>query len=227
MMIDALVLVSAYLVGSIPFGFLLVRTARGLDVRDYGSHNTGAINVFRVGGPLLGLVTLLLDTGKAIVAVLVSHILIPNAWIVALACFLVMLGHAYSVWFYMLERRFSEGKSVASGLGVLIGLASVGETPWQVAVIPVGVWLIGLIGPRLIAGRWSPISPATMAATISIPLAGWIFGVASTYMTLLGAMAALILVRHKNNILRLIAGTEPRLGQRTTASRTPEEVTAS
>jgi len=227
MMIDALVLVSAYLVGSIPFGFLLVRTARGLDVRDYGSHNTGAINVFRVGGPLLGLVTLLLDIGKAIIVVLVSHILIPNAWIVALACFLVMLGHAYSVWFCLLEQRFSEGKSVASGLGILIGLASLGQVPWQVAVIPVGIWLIGLIGPRLIAGRWSPISPATMAATISIPLAGWIFGVAPVYLTLLAAMAALILVRHKNNILRLIAGTEPRLGQRTAASRTPEEVTVS
>ena len=203
--------------GSIPFGFLLVRVARGIDVRDYGSHNTGAINVFRTGGPLLGFMTLVLDAGKAVVVVLISHALVPNPWIVVSACFLVMLGHAFSIWIFLFERRFSEGKCVASGLGVLIGLASVGELPWQVALVPVGIWLIVLAGPRLITGRWSFISPATMTATVSIPLSGWIFRAAPTYLTLLVAMAALILVRHKNNILRLISGTEPRLGQRLSA----------
>lgn len=204
----------AYLVGSIPSGYLLVRATRGLDVRDYGSHNVGATNVIRVGGVWLGLGTLLADLGKALGLVLLAAAVAPSPGIVAAAAFLALVGHAYSAWFWLRERRFSEGKSVASGLGGLIGLAVLGAWPWWVAAVPVGVWGIGLIGPRLVTGRWFWISPATMAATLSVPLTVWAAHPAAPYLALSAALAGLILVRHKNNIRRLRAGTEPRLGER-------------
>jgi len=209
----ALVLLG-YLAGSIPFGYLFVRAMRGLDVRDYGSHNVGAINVIRVGGAWLGILTLLADVGKALGVVLLAAAVGPSAWTVASAAFAVVVGHAYSLWLLLRERRFSEGKSVACALGLLTGLACVGGLPWLAVVAPVGVWAAGLLGPRLITGRWWRISPVTMAATICIPLAVWASDPAPAYLALAVAMCALILVRHKNNIRRLRAGTEPRLGER-------------
>lgn len=203
--------VAAYVVGSIPSGYLLVRAFRKLDVRDYGSQNVGAINVFRVGGPGLGLLTLLADAGKALMVVLIAAAIAPSAGTIASAAFLVMVGHAYSAWFLLTERRFSEGKSVACCLGCLIGLAWVGAS--YMPLVPVGVWAAGLLGPRVLTGRWCCISPATMAAAISVPLAVSAARPATPYMILAVAMAALVLVRHKNNIRRLLAGTEPRLGQ--------------
>ena len=209
----ALVLL-AYVVGSIPTGYLLVRAVRGLDVRDHGSHNVGAINVIRVGGAGLGLLTLFADLGKALGIVLLAAAVSPSPWVVASAALGVMVGHAYSGWFLLRERRFSEGKSVACALGVLIGLACVGALPWVVAAAPVGVWGAGLLGPRLLTGRWWRISPVTMTATICIPLAAWAAHPHLAYLALSVAMSALILVRHENNIKRLRAGTEPRLGER-------------
>jgi glycerol-3-phosphate acyltransferase PlsY len=207
-------LLAAYLIGSIPSGYLLVRALRGLDVRNYGSHNVGAINVFRVGGVWLGVLTLLADAGKALGVVLLAAALAPTAWAVAGAALLVMIGHAYSAWLFLWERRFSEGKSVASGLGVLAGLGCIGALPWHVMGVPVVVWMSGLLGPRLLAGRWAQISLATMSATVSVPVSVSAAHVPMPYLALSGAMAALILVRHKNNIRRLRAGTEPRLGDR-------------
>ena len=183
-------------------------------MRDYGSHNVGAINVFRVGGRWLGLLTLLCDVGKALGIVLLAAAVAASPWAVAAAAFMVMVGHAYSAWFFVRERRFSEGKSVACALGVLVGAIYIGALPWQVAAAVVGVWLTGLVGPRLLTGRWSYISLATMSATVSIPVAVWLARPPSAYLALSMAMAALILVRHTNNIKRLRAGSEPRLGER-------------
>lgn len=214
MLTSVALVVLAYLVGSIPTGYLLVRAVRRQDVRDYGSHNVGAINVIRVGGAGLGLLTLLADMGKALGVVLLAAAVSPSAWAIASAAFAVVVGHAYSAWFLLRERRFSEGKSVACALGVLIGLACVGALPWVVAVAPVGVWAAGLLGPRLITGRWWRISPVTMTATVCIPFVVWASHPDPAYLALAVAMSALILVRHENNIRRLCAGTEPRLGQR-------------
>ncbi|MCK4323192.1 MAG: glycerol-3-phosphate acyltransferase [Armatimonadetes bacterium] len=212
----------AYLVGSIPSGYLLVRATCRLDVRDYGSHNVGAINVVRVGGLWLGLVTLLADIGKALGIVLLTAAVTPSVWTVASAAFLVMTGHAYSAWFLVQERRFSEGKSVACALGVLLGLVILGALPWWVVVAPVAVWVTGLLGPRLLTGRWFCISPATMAAAVAIPLAVWAAHPATAYLSLSVGMAVLILLRHPNNIRRLLAGTEPRLGDRVPLSATAD-----
>jgi glycerol-3-phosphate acyltransferase PlsY len=209
----ALVLL-AYLAGSIPSGYLLVRATRSLDVRNYGSHSVGAINVVRVGGIWLGLVTLLADVGKAFGIVLVAARIGPSPGAVAAAGLLVMVGHAYAPWFLLRERRFSGGKSVACGLGVLLALAHVGVLPWRLALAPLAVWICGLAAPRLVTGRWCWISPATMLASACVPLAVWAAHPQRDYVVLSVGMAALILVKHKDNIRRLRAGTEPRLGER-------------
>jgi acyl-phosphate glycerol 3-phosphate acyltransferase len=213
-MMTAGVLVLAYLVGSIPFGYLLVRVVKGLDVREYGSQSIGATNVARVGGVWLGLATLAADVGKATGTVLVAHRVGMSAAVVAAAAFLVMVGHAYSLWFVLCHGRFAEGKSVACALGVMIGLARIGVLPWQVALAPLALWAVGLLAPRVLTGRWYWISPVTMVASACIPAAVWAAHPPRPYLILSAAMAALILVRHRNNIRRLIAGTEPRLGER-------------
>jgi glycerol-3-phosphate acyltransferase PlsY len=214
MLIPALLCLLAYLVGSIPSGYLLVRSLRKVDVRRYGSRSIGAINVCRVGGIWLGVATLLADAGKALGIVLLAGALELSPWMIAAVGLLVMIGHAYSLWLFVAEGRFSEGKSVACGLGVLIGLSLLGAIPWYVAVGPVGVWLFGLMAPRVLTGRWSCISPATMAATISLPLAALLVQAGAAYLSLSAAMALLILIRHRNNLRRLLAGTEPSLGDR-------------
>jgi len=213
-MVTVGVLVAAYLVGSVPFGYLLLRAARGLDVRAYGSHNMGAINVARVGGVWLGLATLVADVGKAMGTVFVTRRLGMSATVVAAAALLVMVGHAYSLWFLLRDGRFAEGKSVACALGVMMGLALTSVLPWQLALAPLGLWVLGLLAPRVLTGRWYWISPVTMLASACIPLAVWAAHPPRPYLLLSLAMAALILIRHKNNIRRLIAGTEPRLGER-------------
>jgi len=206
------VLLLAYLIGSIPCGYLLIRAIKGLDVRAYGSHNVCAINVARVGGVWLGLVTLLADTGKAAATVIVLRALAMPATMIAAAAFLVMLGHSYSVWFLIRERRFAEGKGVACALGVMVGLALIRLLPWRLALAPVGLWVLGLLAPRVLAGRWYSISPVTMAVSACLPVFVWAAHPPRPYLILSVAMAALILLRHRNNIRRLIAGTEPRLG---------------
>jgi glycerol-3-phosphate acyltransferase PlsY len=220
MLIPALLCLFAYLVGSIPSGYVLVRSLRKVDVRRYGSRSIGAINVCRVGGIWLGATTLLADAGKALGIVLLAGLVEPSPWVMAAAGLLVMIGHAYSLWLFVAEGRFSEGKSVACALGVLVGLSLLGAIPWYVAVAPIGVWLFGLMGPRVLTGRWSYISPATMAATISLPLAALLAQAGAAYLGLSAAMTMLILIRHKGNIRRLLAGAEPRLGDRL-PDRTP------
>ncbi|MBM3501152.1 MAG: glycerol-3-phosphate acyltransferase [Armatimonadetes bacterium] len=199
----------AYLIGSTPSGYLLVRACRGVDVRAQGSHGIGAINVCRVGGLRLGVLTLLADVGKGTLVVVAAHALTADPWAICAAAFAVLLGHAFSIWLRLREGRFSEGKSVASTLGVLLGLGSLGELPWSAVVAPVGVWGIGLLLPRVLMGRWWCVSPATVAATLSIPLAVHLARPAPAYSLLAGLMAALVLVRHKENFRRLRAGTEP------------------
>ena len=207
------IFLAAYLVGSIPFGYLFVMAKSRLDIREYGSHNVGAINVFRVAGPYLGIATILADAGKALAVVTITaHYYEPM--VVAVAAFLVLLGHAYSAYFYLRERRFSEGKCVASGLGVLLGLTFIGAIPAWVVGFVVALWIGILLAPKLITGRWSYISPATMSATASVPIAVWTVHPSQFYFDLSTAMAGLILVRHKNNIRRLLKGEEPKLGDR-------------
>ena len=120
-MLVLLTMLAAYLLGSIPFGYVIVRALRGIDIRDYGSHNIGATNVLRVVGPIPALLTLLGDMAKGTVPILIAaHPRFaggaPNAWILVGTAVAAIAGHAYSAFFYLKERRFARGKAIATGL---------------------------------------------------------------------------------------------------------------
>jgi acyl phosphate:glycerol-3-phosphate acyltransferase len=196
-----LVLVAAYLLGSIPFGYLIVRAKEGADVRETGSGGTGATNVSRRAGKLAGVVTLLLDAMKGAMAVgLARWVASPDFgvdWWVAAAAILAVLGHIFPVWL-----RFRGGKGVATGVGVFLALA-----PLAVA----GAALIFI----LVVWATRYVSLGSICATAALPLFVWLI---SSYekpsmsfapvMTAAIIGGALIIFMHRANIGRLLSGTE-------------------
>jgi glycerol-3-phosphate acyltransferase PlsY len=179
----------AYLVGSIPTGVLLARVA-GVDVRSSGSGNIGATNVARTAGKTLGILTLIGDAVKGLVPVLLARALgLAPAWIAAIAA-AALVGHTFSIFL-----GFHGGKGVATGLGVLLGLA-----PCAVP-IPLGVFAATAVLSRI-------VSLGSILASLSAPVALVLLRY-PTPTCLAGAfMAALILLRHRDNISRLLSGTE-------------------
>ena len=189
-----LALALGYLLGSIPFGLVLTRLAGKGDVRDIGSGNIGATNVLRTGSKALAAATLILDCLKATAAILLARQLWPGTENFAAAG--ALIGHLYPVWL-----RFKGGKGVATLLGILIPLLPVG------AVIYAVVW-IGL----LLILRISSV--AGMIAALSAPVSAAILGDQLLFPMLL-AFALLVVWKHKTNIARLRAGTEPKVGKKT------------
>ena len=184
--------VLGYLLGSIPFGLLLTRMAGKGDVRDVGSGNIGATNVLRAAGKGVAAGTLLLDCLKATAAILIAGRLWPGSEMFAATGALV--GHLYPVWL-----RFKGGKGVATLLGILIALLPIA------AIIYAIVWLSVLVIVRI-------SSAGGMAAAISAPISGAVLGPDYLFPMLLG-FALLVLWKHRVNIARLKAGTEPRIGK--------------
>lgn len=181
-----------YLLGSIPFGLLLTALAGKGDIRSIGSGNIGATNVLRTGSKPLAALTLVLDCLKATVAVLLAKYLFGvDAAPVAAAG--ALIGHLYPVWL-----RFRGGKGVATLLGILIPLLPVA------AVVYAAIWIILLLAVRI-------SSVAGMAAALSAPVVAAIMH-SSLFPMLLG-FAVLVLWKHRENIVRLRRGTEPRIGQ--------------
>jgi glycerol-3-phosphate acyltransferase PlsY len=189
-----LALALGYLLGSIPFGLLLTKLAGKGDVRDIGSGSIGATNVLRTGSKPLAAATLILDCLKATAAVLIAQRLLgPETGAVAGAG--ALIGHLYPAWL-----KFHGGKGVATVLGVLIGLQF-----WPAAAIYAAVWLALLLTIRI-------SSVAGLAAVISAPITAFILKDDALFPMLLG-FALLIIWKHRENILRLKAGTEPRIGK--------------
>lgn len=186
-----------YLFGSIPFGLILTRAAGKGDVRAIGSGNIGATNVLRTGSKGLAALTLILDAVKGALAVWIAQNFLqatPSSDQAAAAGALV--GHLYPVWL-----KFRGGKGVATLFGILTVL-------WfTAALIYAIVWLSLLATIRI-------SSVAGMAAALSAPVAVLLFDVDPLFPTLLG-FAVLVLWKHRENILRLTKGTEPRLGSKT------------
>ena len=189
-----LALALGYLLGSIPFGLVLTRLAGKGDVRDIGSGNIGATNVLRTGSKPLAAATLILDCLKATAAILLARQLWPATDNFAAAGALV--GHLYPVWL-----RFKGGKGVATLLGVLIGLQF-----WWGAAIYALVWLGLLLLVRI-------SSVAGITAALSAPVSAAIFGDRLLFPMFLG-FALLVIWKHKENIVRLRAGKEPKVGFR-------------
>ena len=194
-----LIPVFAYLLGSVPFGFLLVRARGGPDVRSVGSGNIGAANVWRNVGALAGALTLVLDAGKGYLAVwLAGRIAGGNLRWMTLAAVLAVVGHIFPVWL-----GFHGGKGVATGLGVFLPICpaavAAAAALWLAVVVLSGYSSLGSIG-----------------ATVAFPLLLYLLyaprHAPPTYL-ILGtvSISLLILARHRENIQRLIAGTENRL----------------
>ena len=187
-----LALAVGYLLGSIPFGFLLTRLAGKGDIRDIGSGNIGATNVLRTGSKGLAAATLVLDAVKGAAVVLIVQRLWPDAVSVAAAG--ALIGHLYPVWL-----RFKGGKGVATMLGILVPLF------WQAAVVYAALW-VGL----LLVLRISSV--AGMAAAASAPVTAAVFGEQAIFPMLLG-FSLLVIWKHRENIRRLSRGEEPRVGR--------------
>lgn len=191
---DLLALAIGYLLGSIPFGLLLTRLAGTIDLRSIGSGNIGATNVLRTGRKDLAAATLLLDGLKGTAAALIGASLTPEGGMIAgLAAF---VGHVAPVWL-----QFRGGKGVATFLGVLFGLN------WPTALIFCAVWLSAAA-----LSRYSSLGALTASA--AAPLALFIFGHKGEAFVV-AIMAAIVYYRHRENIARLRAGAETRIGQKT------------
>ena len=188
------VAVLGYLLGSIPFGVVVTRLMGLGDLRTIGSGNIGATNVLRTGHKGAALATLLLDSGKGAVAVLLTRYFLDDtaAQIAGGAAF---VGHLYPVWL-----RFRGGKGVATFLGTLIALA------WPVGLAACAVWLVTAALSRI-----SSLSALVSAAT-AVPLALALGH--REMMLLVAAMAVLIFWRHRANIQRLAQGREPKIGKK-------------
>lgn len=184
--------VIGYLLGSIPSGILLARAFRLGDLRRVGSGNIGATNVLRTGSKTAAAATLLLDAAKGAVAVLLARWL-AGGDAAQLAGLLALLGHCFPVWL-----GFRGGKGVATFLGVMLALA------WPVGLFCCATWLATALVTRI-------SSLSALVAAISAPL--WMLLLGYREMPVLGVLvAALILWRHRSNIARLRAGTEPKVG---------------
>jgi glycerol-3-phosphate acyltransferase PlsY len=199
-----LTLLIAYLLGSIPTGFL-VGKARGVDVRTAGSGNIGATNVFRILGKTAGAFVLLADAAKGWVAVYVVARFFASwgsvgtgsqtiEWFKLSAGVAAILGHNYTCWL-----RFKGGKGIATSAGVLVGLV-----PAALLIVLV-IWVVVFALSRY-------VSLASICAAFALPFAVWLLGRSLTLIVVTGALAALAIYKHKANIKRLIKGTENRIG---------------
>ena len=182
---------AGYLLGSIPFGVLLTRAFGAGDLRQIGSGNIGATNVLRTGRKGLAAATLVLDGAKGALAVVIAAHVFPGEEIPAAAA--AFLGHLYPIWL-----KFKGGKGVATLLGICLALC------WPIGLTFAVVWL-GLLALLRIS------SVAGMTAALSTPIAAALLG-KFDFVLLLIALAALVLWKHRANIDRLFAGTEPRVG---------------
>jgi acyl phosphate:glycerol-3-phosphate acyltransferase len=188
----------SYLLGAIPFGYLLVRTFKGEDVRSSGSGNIGATNVARKS-PALGVATLLLDAAKGMAAVLLARTLFGGphrALVMTTAAFFAVVGHLFPVWL-----KFRGGKGVATSLGSFILL-----TPKSI------LCLVILFLFLAVAFRY--VSLGSIAVAVAFPLLAWTLHeyTDSRQLTYIAAVSALVIWKHRQNIGRLAAGTESRFG---------------
>ncbi|HEY7221383.1 MAG TPA: glycerol-3-phosphate 1-O-acyltransferase PlsY [Candidatus Binatia bacterium] len=195
---EAIVAILSYLLGSIPTGYIVGKLA-GLDIRESGSGNIGATNVARVAGKGRGLLTLLADSAKGFVPAVVAQQLSFSHTAVAAIAAAAFLGHLYPVFL-----RFQGGKGVATAFGVLLALAPLAT-------------LVALVVFTALILVSRTVSLSSIGAAIAAPIAIWFFSYPLAWIVMSALFAAMIILRHRANIQRLLAGTEPKFG--TTSSR--------
>jgi glycerol-3-phosphate acyltransferase PlsY len=203
-------LAGGYLLGSIPFGVIATRMGGAGDVRSIGSGNIGATNVLRTGRKDLALITLLGDGGKGAVAVLLAWLVTRDgtaeqqAVLTSLAAGAAFLGHLFPVWL-----GFKGGKGVATFFGTMLAAA------WPVGLAAAATWLI-------VAFLFRISSLAALVAVALAPVVALLLGRPTAIALLALFMALLVLVRHSENVRRLLKGQEPRIGGGKTAAETTE-----
>jgi acyl phosphate:glycerol-3-phosphate acyltransferase len=194
-----LIPVGAYLLGSIPFGLLIVKGTSGTDIREKGSGNIGAANVARNAGPVAGALTLIFDAAKGYLAVwLAARVTDGNIRWMMIAAVAAVIGHMYPIWL-----RFRGGKGVATGLGVFLPIC------WQAVAAAVVLWI-------LVVAFWRYSSLGSIAAAAALPVLVYLLYAPRhappdivTFGTAL--VSVLVLLKHRSNIERLIAGKESKL----------------
>ena len=217
---NAIGLAVAYLLGSTPTGYLAGKLLKGIDIREHGSGSTGATNVLRTLGAWPALAVFLVDVLKGAAAIVFARWFYPwlqassgltppvaldpptwASWMIALAGLVVVLGHGRSIWL-----KFTGGKSAAAGLGVLLALS------W-----PVGLGAAAVVGVTLAVSRIMSLS--SMLGALGAIVLVCALDQPWAYRALVIAGGAYVIVRHRANIQRLLAGTEPRIGQGSAPSR--------
>ena len=195
MLIESLLIVGAYLLGSISSAILVCRVMRLPDPRTQGSNNPGATNVLRIGGKKAAAITLLGDSLKGLIPMLVAHALTDQSWVLAATGLAAFLGHLYPVFF-----GFRGGKGVATALGVQIGLY------WPFGLSVAAIWLFVAKGLKI----------SSLSALISMgiaPLLVWWFTRELNYLLLQTLITVLLFWRHRSNIRNLISGREGKISE--------------
>ena len=185
--------VLGHVCGSVPSGLWLVQAFHGIDIRNYGSKNIGTTNVFRIVGPKTAVLVLIADAFKGILAVGIMSYFFHNPLLDVVTALGALLGHNYSLFL-----GFKGGKGVATALGLLIFMMP------KVAVASFGIWLVCVLLTRYVS------LGSIMAAIFPPPLA-WYLGYPSAYVIFSVVAAFFVVLRHKENIHRLLTGTESKI----------------
>ncbi|MDI6731632.1 MAG: glycerol-3-phosphate 1-O-acyltransferase PlsY [Candidatus Margulisbacteria bacterium] len=188
-------MLASYLLGSIPFGYLIARYKK-IDIRQHGSGNIGATNVFRTMGTNAGLIVFVLDMLKGTVAVYISMLVSLNPWFIILGGFAAVIGHSFSIFL-----NFTGGRGVATGLGFLLGVAP-------------DVFVFAFLFAVLVIYVTRYVSVASILTAILVTFALIILGRPLPYCLIAVVVTAIIIYRHIPNIKRLMNGTELKIGNR-------------
>jgi acyl phosphate:glycerol-3-phosphate acyltransferase len=197
-MVTVLLIAVGYGLGSIPTGLLIARWQAGVDIRQHGSGNIGMTNVLRAVGKGAAALTLAGDLAKGVIPVLLARAWLTSPWTIGLVALAAIIGHMYPLF-----AGFQGGKGVATTLGAFMPL------------LPGPLLLAFVVFAACVAFR-RQVSLGSLAAAASLPIATLLWGAPAAYVLYTLIAAALIWYRHRENIQRLVAGTEPTIGQRVT-----------
>lgn len=190
--ISVVLIIFAYLIGSIPVGVILGKV-KGIDPRKTGSGNIGATNVMRAGGKILGIITLLGDAAKGLIPVAIAAALGMDVLVIAIAGLAAFLGHVFPVFL-----RFKGGKGVATALGVYIAIRP---------LVILGAFVVFIIVFLI----WRYISLASIVGAVVVPIGLYLVKAPREFIVMAGLIGIIVIIRHKENITRLIKGTESKL----------------
>jgi len=197
--LNLLILFLGYLFGSFPSGYLAGRIAKGIDIRSLGSGSTGATNVLRHIGKRAAITVFLLDVFKGVLSILLAkYFLLNDSWQVAIGLS-TLIGHIWPVWL-----NWRGGKAVATGLGIFLGLS------WQVGLATLGVFILMITLFRI-------VSLASVSAALALPFIMFISfktsSISLPFLVISLLAMTLVIWRHRENILRLMKGKEPKIGK--------------